>query len=230
VSPGRAGNPGAWVLPSPLAATQNDFSDVQAVYLPIAGIVMVVVFAAFAFAVVRYRARPGRAPRPTREHNALEAAIALVLAAIVAVLVTVTFNADAREAKVAGRPAFRVNAIAFKWGWQFTYSGLPGVVDRTTQGRPPVLHVPAGAEVAVRLSTRDTTHAFWIPELRYKSDAWPGVAQTFALSFPEGDHLSGRCAQYCGLHHSDMVFTVQALGRDGFAAWVARARGRRPGP
>lgn len=213
-----------------MAATQNDFSDVQAVYLPIAGVVLAVVFAAFLFAVVRYRAREGRAPKPTREHNALEVAIALGLAAIVAVLVVVTFGVDDNEANVAGRPAFRVDAVAFKWGWQFTYPGLPGVVDRTTNTAPPVLHVPAGAEVAVRLSTRDTTHAFWIPELRYKRDAWPGVAQTFALTFPAGQHVSGRCAQYCGLRHSDMVFTVQALGRDAFAAWVARARGRRPGP
>jgi cytochrome c oxidase subunit II len=213
-----------------LGATRNDFSDVQAVYLPIAGVVLVVVFAAFLFAVVRYRARDGRAPKPTRERNALEVAIALGLAAVVAVLVVVTFGVDDDEARVAGRPAFRVDAVAFKWGWQFTYPGLPGVVDRTTDTAPPVLHVPAGQEVAVRLSTRDTTHAFWIPELRYKRDAWPGVAQTFALTFPAGQHLSGHCAQYCGLRHSDMVFTVQALGRDAFAAWVARARGRRPGP
>jgi len=213
-----------------LAATQNDFSDVQAVYLPIAGLVMLVVFGAFAFAVVRYRARAGHAAKPTREHNAREIAIALGLAAIVALLVTVTFSADAKEAKVEGRPAFRVDAVAFKWGWQFTYPGLPGVVDRTTEGRPPVLHVPAGVEVAVRLSTRDTAHAFWIPELRYKRDAWPGDPQTFALTFPAGDHLSGHCAQYCGLRHADMVFTAQALGRNEFAAWVARARGRRPGP
>ena len=65
-----------------MGATRNDFSDVQAVYLPIAGVVLAVVFAAFLFAVVRYRAREGRAPKPTREHNALEVAIALGLAAI----------------------------------------------------------------------------------------------------------------------------------------------------
>jgi cytochrome c oxidase subunit 2 len=213
-----------------LAATRNDFAHVQSVYLPIAGVVLAVVFGAFLFCVFRYRARDDRAPRPTRDHNALEIAIATGLAAIVAVLVVVTFDADADEAKVKGRPAFRVDAVAFKWGWQFTYPGLPGVVDRTTDLRPPVLHVPAGREVAVRLSTRDTTHAFWIPELRYKRDAWPDVAQTFALTFPEGQHFSGRCAQYCGLRHSDMTFTVQALGRNAFAAWVARGRGRRPGP
>jgi cytochrome c oxidase subunit 2 len=213
-----------------LAATQNDFARVQAVYLPVAAAVLVVVFAAFAFAVVRYRARDGRAPRPTRDRNVLEAGIALTIAAVVAVLVAVTFAADAKEAKVGGRPAFRVDVLAYKWGWQFTYPALPGVVDRTTQTSPPVLHVPAGREVAVRLGTRDTTHAFWIPDLRYKRDAWPGVTQTIALTFPEGQHISGRCAQYCGLRHSDMVFTVQAMGPADFAGWVARARGRRPGP
>ena len=131
-------------------------------------------------------------------------------------LVVVTFGTDENEARVRGRPAFRVDAVAFKWGWQFTYPALPGVVDRTVRLIPPVLHVPAGVEVAVRLSTRDTTHALWIPDVRYKRDAWLGVAQTFALTFPPGQHISGRCAQYCGLHHSDMVFTV---------AWTRGVRG-----
>jgi cytochrome c oxidase subunit II len=213
-----------------LASTQSDFAHVQSVYAPIGAAVLVIVFAAFAFAVVRYRAREGRAPRPTRDHNALEIAIATGIAVVVAVLVIVTFGADDNEAKVAGRPAFRVDVVAFKWGWQFTYPSLPGVVDRTVRLVPPVLHVPADREVAVRLSTRDTTHAFWIPDLRYKRDAWPGDTQTFALTFPPGQHISGRCAQYCGLHHADMVFTVQSMGRAEFAGWAARARGRRPGP
>jgi cytochrome c oxidase subunit 2 len=104
------------------------------------------------------------------------------------------------------------------------------VVDRTTPRAPPVLHVPAGVPVAVALSTRDTTHAFWVPAVRYKRDAWPGVTQTFDLTFPAGQHLSGRCAQYCGLRHSDMVFVVQSLGRRAFATWAARAPGRRARP
>jgi cytochrome c oxidase subunit 2 len=213
-----------------VGVTQHEFGRVQAVYVPVAAAAFVVVVAAFAFALVRYRARPGREARPTREHHALEAFIALGLAAIVAALVTVTFRADARETRVAARPAFRVDVVAFKWGWQFTYPSLPGVVDRTTPRAPPLLHVPAGVPVAVTLSTRDTTHAFWVPAVRYKRDAWPGVAQTFDLTFPAGQHLSGRCAQYCGLRHSDMVFVVQALGRRAFAAWAARAPGRRARP
>jgi heme/copper-type cytochrome/quinol oxidase subunit 2 len=46
--------------------------------------------------------------------------------------------------------------------------------------------------------------------------------------FPPGDHLSGHCAQYCGLRHADMVFTVESMRPAEFRAWSARARGRTP--
>jgi len=46
-----------------VAATQDDFARVQAVYSPVGAAALVVVAGAFAFALVRYRARDGRAPR-----------------------------------------------------------------------------------------------------------------------------------------------------------------------
>jgi cytochrome c oxidase subunit 2 len=208
--------------------TQNEFGDVQGVYLPIALAVAAVVVGLFAFALIRYRARPGHVARPTREHPRIEAAIALALAAVVAVLVTVTFHADARihDLSADGRPAFAVDVLAFKWGWEFRYPSLPGAVDRSAPGRPAVLHVPAGREVRFRLRTRDVVHAFWVPAVRFKQDAWPDTVRTFDLVFPRGDAVSGRCAQYCGLHHADMVFTVAALDAGAFRAWSARAGAR----
>jgi cytochrome c oxidase subunit 2 len=209
-----------------LATTRHEFSHVQSVYLPIAAAVFVVIVGLVALAVVRYRARPGRVAWPTRDRHALEAFIALVLAAVVVVLVSVTFKADANITDTArhGRPGFRVNVLAFRWGWQFTYPSLPGVVDRTTTGAPPVLHVPARTTVRFRLHTEDVTHAFWVPAVRFKADAWPDTVRTFDLVFDEGHVVSGRCAQYCGLKHSDMTFTVDALARAAFRAWAARAR------
>jgi heme/copper-type cytochrome/quinol oxidase subunit 2 len=65
---------------------------------------------------VRYRARPGRVPRPTREHHAREAVIAAVIAAIVAVLLTATYRANDQEAKANRAPGFAVDVLAFKWG------------------------------------------------------------------------------------------------------------------
>jgi cytochrome c oxidase subunit 2 len=209
-----------------LIRTQNEFADVNAIYLAVAAAVLVVVWVAFGFAVLRYRASRRAAPAPTRDRNALELAIAALLAAIVAGLVAVTFSANARETGNDDPVRFRVEALAYKWGWQFTYPSLPGVVDRTSETRPPILHVPASATVEVVLRTQDVTHAFWVPAVRFKRDAWTGDAQRFRLVFPPGDHLSGHCAQYCGLRHSDMTFTVHAMGTAEFRAWAARATGR----
>jgi cytochrome c oxidase subunit 2 len=209
-----------------LTRTQHEFGDVQAVYLPVALAVVVVVWVLFAFALGRYRASRRDGPAPTRDRPVLELAIAALVAAIVAALVVVTFGANARETENDDPVRFRVDALAYKWGWQFTYPSLPGAMDRTTRTRPPILHVPAGTTVEVVLRTQDVTHAFWVPAVKFKSDAWTGAVHRFRLVFPPGDHLSGHCAQYCGLRHSDMTFTVHAMGAAEFRAWAARASGR----
>jgi len=198
---------------------------VQGFYLPVAIAVAAVVFGVFAFAIVRYRVRDGRAPAPTHDRDAREVAIACLIAAIAAVLLVVTLHANQAETRVAPRPAFRVDVVAFRWGWAFSYPSLPGVADRSTPGHPAVLHVPAGKVVRVRLTTRDVVHALWLPGLRFKADAWPGTTRTLDLTFPEGGTYGGHCAQFCGLKHSDMVFSALALSPAGFRAWAAGARG-----
>jgi cytochrome c oxidase subunit 2 len=195
---------------------------VQELYLPVAAAVFTLIVAALAVVLVRYRARPERAARSTRDHYSVDALVALALAAIVAVLVVVTLRTTDAETALA-RPGFRVDAVAFQWGWQFSYPSRPGVVDRSAPGRPATLHVPAGTTVEVSLRTRDVVHAFWIPDLRFKRDAWPKKVARFDLRFPGGDMLAiGHCAQFCGLKHSDMVFHVQAMDRGRFAAWSSR--------
>ena len=209
-------------------STQQEFERVQHLYLPVGVAVFVLVAGAMLLAMVRYRARDGRPARPTRDRTWVEIGLACVIAAVVVVLLETTFGAEAKITDLAahGRPAFRVDVLAYRWGWQFTYPSLPGVVDRTTPAAPPVLHVPADATVRLHLRTRDGVHAFWVPAVKYKADAWPGTVRTFDLRFPRGDALAGHCAQFCGLHHADMTFTVAALSPAEFRAWAARARGR----
>jgi cytochrome c oxidase subunit 2 len=142
----------------------------------------------------------------------------------VAGLLTVTYRGDHEEAKANRAPGFRVDVVAFKWGWQFTYPSLPGVVDRSGENQPAVLHVPANRRVRFRLQTRDVVHAFWVPAERFKRDAWPDDPQTFDLTFGEGAAWSGHCAQYCGLRHADMLFSVDAMNPGEFRSWAAGAR------
>jgi cytochrome c oxidase subunit 2 len=209
-----------------VSGSRAEFAGVDDLYLPIAAGVFALVLVAVAITLVRYRARPGHAARPTRDHYALDVGLALVIGAVVAVLLAHTLPANSRETAVAARPAFRVDVVAFKWGWRFSYPSVPGVVDQSTQGRPAVLHVPAGRDVAFALRTHDVVHSFWIPDLRFKRDAWPRTVQRFDLRFDPGaaDGV-GHCAQFCGLGHAGMVFTIQGLTGAQFSAWAAGARG-----
>ena len=70
-------------------------------------------------------------------------------------------------------------------------------------------------------------HAFWIPHTDYKHDAIPGSTQVFTLDFPAPGVFQGECAEFCGLRHADMLFTVHAVSPPAFAAWAAA---RRAGP
>jgi cytochrome c oxidase subunit II len=213
-----------------LAAAPGDqraeYDGVASLYVPIAIAVFVIVCGAILFAVVRYRARPGRPPRATREHNALELGIAGLIAAIVALLVVTTFSAESRIEDTGPRPDLRVDVTAFRWGWRFSYPDLGGIATVAPGiGRPPVLRVPSGAHVHFDLTSRDVIHSFWIPELRYKRQAFPDRHEFFDLRFPEGTaFMGGICATFCGLKHPDMRFSVAVMPPAEFRAWAERQR------
>lgn len=206
--------------------SRAQFEGLDGLYLPIAAGVFAVVVTALFVVLVRYRARPGSIARPTRDRYSLDVGLALTVGLIVAVLLAYGLPANSRETALAARPAFRVDVVAFKWGWRFTYPSLPGVVDQSASGRPASLHVPAGVTVAFSLRTRDVVHSFWIPDQRFKRDAWPDTVQRFDLRFgPGATDAVGHCAQFCGLGHAAMTFTVHSLDGARFRAWARRARG-----
>jgi cytochrome c oxidase subunit 2 len=215
-----------------LAAAHGDargeYDGVASLYLPVALAVTAIVLGAIAFAVVRYRARPGHAvAKPTSEHHGLELGIGVLLTAIVVVLLLVTFSAQSRiEARTPPR-SMRIDVTSFRWGWEFRYPSLAGVVSRSAPAKPAILRAPAGALVHFAITSRDVIHSFWIPELRFKHDLFPGRHDTFDLRFPKtASFLGGRCAVFCGLEHSDMGFSVIVMPPADFDAWAASARRR----
>jgi cytochrome c oxidase subunit 2 len=219
-----------------IAAAHGDaraaYDAVDALYLPLGIAVFALVTGTVLVTVVRGRARARRAgPEPTREHRAFELAVAGAIAAIGAVLVVVTFGHDDRtEAKASGRPTLRVDVTSYRWGWAFAYPDLGGVVVRSPAlGVPAILRVPAGATVRFTTASIDVIHSFWVPELRYKHDLFPGRRDAFDLTFPKrAVMLGGHCAEFCGLGHADMNFAVAVLPRAAFDRWIA-ARRRRAG-
>jgi cytochrome c oxidase subunit II len=204
-----------------LVVTRTEYKRVFDIYVPIAVGVFTVVVLAVVFAVLRYRRRPLERAARFYEHDPLEATYALALVGVVVFLLYVTFSAEHKVDTVAAeeRPQLLVNVTGAKWEWHFNYPAYGINRYSGTQGQETLV-VPTNEAVRFRLVSSDVIHEFWVPELRYKHDLIPGFPQNVTLTFPTRGRFPGACAEFCGLFHARMTFTVDAVSPAEFSAWA----------
>jgi cytochrome c oxidase subunit 2 len=205
-----------------MKSTRQDFDGLFSLYLAIGVGVALVVFAAVAFALIRYRAREGRSPSTRSEANALEIGAAVLITAVVAFLVFRTFSTEAKEDDSSAQPV-RIDVTAFQWGWRFAYPGQ-GVGVVGNHNEPPTFAVPGDRPVSFSLRSADVIHSFWIPSERFKRSAIPGRVNRFDLRFESRGHEEGLCAEFCGLRHEGMRFDVWVLSNGSYERWLAAQR------
>jgi cytochrome c oxidase subunit 2 len=199
--------------------TQVEIQDLFDAYLWIGVAVAAIVFGAVFFAAIRYRRRPGREPSRLSDHRTGELAYVALLALIAAGLLVATFRTEDRVDAVSGDPALRIDVTAFQWGWTWRYQD--GTTVTGNNDAPPTFAVPTGETIRFTLKSRDVIHAFWIPEQRFKRDAFPNRTTQFDLDFDQAGMNGGVCAEFCGLRHSQMSFNVLALSPSAFSSWLA---------
>lgn len=72
------------------------------------------------------------------------------------------------------------------------------------------LHVPTGRQVIIHLRTMDVQHSFFVPKLRVKQDAVPGLVIPIMFHITQGDQYELLCAELCGWGHYKMKARVWA--------------------
>ena len=208
--------------------TGRQYTDLQSIYLPIAVGVFVVVALVVAFALVRYRRRGDELPNQKAKHTVAELAYVVVLACAAAFLVVVTYRTEDRVDEVHASAGLTVRVTASQWRWRFEYPGHGVTIDGA--GRDATLVVPTATNVRFELTSTDVIHSFWVPQRRFKRDAFPGGTTRFDLSWPKAGVFDGECGEYCGFDHAAMTFRVRAVAPSAFAAWASRHRGRAAEP
>ena len=121
-----------------------------------------------------------------------------VLIALTAAALWLGEGAARQEAPV------QIRAEARMWDWRFSY---PGTALADSIGH---LHLPAGREVEVVVTSRDVIHSFWIPRLGGKIDAIPGHVNRIVLRADMPGEYGGVCSEYCGTGHAAMTFFATA--------------------
>jgi len=164
----------------------------------------VIVIAPMVFFAIKYRERPGLKPKFFEHNTPLEiawTAIPTVLLMVIFVWGWIVY----RDMFTPGQDAEEINVVAQSWEWNFQYED-----GRVTKNQ---LFVPVGKPVTLKITSKinDVLHSFFIPNLRIKVDAVPGMYTYlhFTVDIP-GQHQVF-CAEYCGFNHSGMLAKLIAL-------------------
>jgi cytochrome c oxidase subunit 2 len=217
---------------APDAVTEqgDEFTTLWKGFLLTAAVIGLLVYGLIIYVVVRYRRRkcddPDAVPSQRQYQVPLEIVYTIVPIAIVAVLFAFTVVGENRITRNDPDPDLTVEVIGFQWQWQFNYvdaagSGDTGVSVSGSAETTPELVLPVGRNVRFELVANDVNHSFWVPEFLEKRDLIPGVDNEIDVDITEPGEWVGRCAEFCGLDHWKMDFTVRALPADEFDAWLA---------
>ena len=178
------------------------------------------------FVIVRYRRRrgdPDRMPDQNAYNIPVEIIYTVIPVLVVAVLFGVSVNTERSVNHVGKDAAATVDVIGFQWSWQFHYRG-EDVTITGVPGRGPQLVLPVGQPSHLRLISADVNHSFWVPDFLSKRDLIPGVRNEIEVTPTKIGSYVGRCAEFCGLDHWQMNYSVRVVSRSDYEAWLAEAK------
>lgn len=171
------------------------------------------------WAALRYRRRDDALPEQTAYHVTAEILYTAIPVAIIAVLFAATYAVQRDVVHPAPRGALVVDVTGYDWDWSFHYAGTDVTVVPATGD--PVLTLPVGRPVTLRLTSPDVIHSFWVPRFLVKLDVIPGRTNELTVTLDATGRFVGRCAEFCGVDHAHMTFAVDALPGDAFDHWLA---------
>lgn len=181
--------------------------------------------------VVRYRKRGDELPVQTRFNMPMEFLYTITPVLVVSVLFYYTAIVQTDVDRVSKNPDVTIEVVAFKWNWQFNYRDGVGTDAKTvastlgTSDVIPVLVLPTGKKIRFEEISRDVIHSFWVPELLFKRDVFPGNARNrFEVTIDREGAYVGRCAELCGTYHSMMNFELRAVSPEKYDRFLAAKR------
>ncbi len=217
-----------WVLPAGHLPVGDTTEQVDGIFkfMAVFGSAITVYVAGYViyFAVV-FRRRPGEDVRSigVQIHDApkLELWWTVLPSLLLVVLMVLCIQEWFKMQFPATAPAVTLEAIGHQFNWEYRY---PGVASTTFSPEP--LHVPAGKQVRILITSADVLHSFWLPKFRLKLDAIPGLVQTMNFTPTQPGTYDIICAEFCGVNHSVMQGTVVVESPEDFERYVAAQKAK----
>lgn len=180
------------------------------------------------FVLLRFRRRNDQVP-PQKPYNIpIEIAYTVAPLIIVAVLFAFSWRTESDISAVGDDADVSVRVVGFQWQWQFNYLDERGDVEVQIigdgTGEAPEMVLPVDSTVRLDLVANDVNHSFWVPSFLEKRDLIPGIENVIEVDTTRLGTYPGRCAEFCGLDHWRMNFSVRIVSQAEYADWLAERR------
>jgi cytochrome c oxidase subunit II len=84
-----------------------------------------------------------------------------------------------------------------------------------------IMEIPVNREVDLTLRAVDVIHSFFVPSMRFKQDAVPGLIIHMHFTPIETGDYELACAELCGLGHYKMHGIVKVVSQADYDKWIA---------
>lgn len=116
-------------------------------------------------------------------------------------------------------PTVEVTARQFEW--RLRYPGKDGRLGtRDDVHHVNNLHVPVDTDVLIELKSMDVLHSFFLPNLRVKQDAVPGMKIPVWFRATKTGTYDVVCAELCGWGHYKMKGRLTVQSPEDYERWL----------
>ena len=141
----------------------------------------------------------------------------------------VEIERNGKKIKLTRDAVAEVTARQFEWRIRYPGFGPDGKLlpllptpQKTDLYAVNDLHIPSGMPALIELKTQDVQHSFFVPELRVKQDAVPGLVIPIWMQAEKSAAYSLTCAELCGWGHYKMKARVVAEPPEKFLEYLRK--------
>ncbi len=227
---------------TPIASNWGMIDSTVDITFVVTGIVFVAVNLFMAYAIIRYRHKPGAKAHYEPENKKLEIWLTVLTTIGVAAMLTPGLFVWANFVAVPDG-AMEVEAIGQQWKWTYRLPGDDGefgTVDAKLIGTDnpfgidpddpngdddvliddATVHIPVGGPVRFWLRSKDVLHNFTVAQFRVKMDLVPGMESYMWFEPTQVGEYEVLCEELCGMAHHAMRGRVIVDEPGDYQAWV----------
>ena len=212
-----------WWLPLDVSSFGSKVDHLFYVILVITTVAFLLTQGALVYSLFRYAGTGQRADYVHTNHL-LELVWTVIPAIILVFIAFYQFNTWSKIKIQRNFPKQEPDAevLAGQFEWRIRYPGPDGKIGTLDDILSlNDLHVPVDEDFVIRLRSRDVLHSFFLPNLRVKQDAVPGMSIPVWFRATQVGPYELTCAELCGWGHYKMRgrLTVQTTAE--YQQWLS---------